>query len=80
MNKQRSSKSVIVAGDVTIDWNVARVQLMDCPTDVWSAENLSHAFYQRGGAALLADLIEAIVAAGKPQARRNGYQQFLLIR
>lgn len=63
MNKPSRRKSIIIAGDVTIDWNIARVQRMDSPTNVWSADNLSHAFYQRGGDALLADLIEAVADA-----------------
>jgi hypothetical protein len=60
MNDSHRKKTVIVTGDVTIDWNIARVQRTATPSYVWSMDNLAHAFCQRGGAALLADLMEAI--------------------
>jgi hypothetical protein len=60
MNNSHKKKTVIVSGDVTIDWNIARIQRTAAPSYVWSMDNLAHAFCQRGGAALLADLMEAI--------------------
>lgn len=60
MNKKESTKTVVVTGDVTIDWNIARVQQKGSVSHVWNAEDLTCAFFQRGGAALLADLIEAV--------------------
>jgi hypothetical protein len=60
MNDSHRKKTVVVTGDITIDWNIARVRLAATPSYVWSTDNLAHAFCQRGGAALLADLMEAI--------------------
>lgn len=60
MNKQQGTKIIVVTGDVTIDWNVARVQRSDIPAHVWNADVLTCACCQRGGAAMLADLIKAV--------------------
>ncbi|MFC1892855.1 RyR domain-containing protein [Chloroflexota bacterium] len=60
MSEKHRRKTVIVAGDATVDWNIAQVQSTDRPSYVWSLDNLTHAFCQRGGAALLADLVEAV--------------------
>jgi hypothetical protein len=60
MNEPRRRKIVVVTGDVTIDWNIAQVQRTDSPAHAWSLDNLTHAFYHKGGAALLADLVEAV--------------------
>lgn len=60
MSETHRRKTVVVAGDVTIDWNIARVQRRDRPSYVWNLDNLTHAFCQRGGAALLADLVGAV--------------------
>ena len=60
MNKHETKRVVVVTGDVTIDWNIARVQRADSPANVWNADDLTCAFWQRGGASMLADLIEAV--------------------
>jgi hypothetical protein len=60
MSEQQGKRVVIVTGDVTIDWNVARVQRRDMPAHGWNAEDLTRACCQRGGAAMLADLIRAV--------------------
>ncbi len=60
MSGARHKKTVIVAGDVTIDWNIAWIQRTDTSYYFWSKENLARAFRQRGGTALLADLIEEV--------------------
>jgi hypothetical protein len=67
-SKRESSSVIIVTGDVTMDWNIARISQQDTDSSVWNAKDWSHAYWQRGGAALVADLIEA-VAHGK---RDNG--------
>ena len=73
MSEPHRRKTVIVAGDVTIDWNIARVQRIESPSYVWSLDNLTHAFCQKGGAALLADLVEA-VADFLGQSKRTSFE------
>ncbi|MEK6409098.1 MAG: RyR domain-containing protein [Acidobacteriota bacterium] len=51
---------VVVTGDVTMDWNLARTRRSDSGGDAWNADDCTRAYWQRGGAALLADLIEAV--------------------
>lgn len=54
---------VIVTGDVTIDWNLSRAtHAAGGPRD-WDPDECTRACWQRGGSALLADLVE-VVAAG----------------
>src|SRR5947208_2887196 len=55
-----SSNVVVVTGDVTMDWNIARIRLGDHPKSSWNADDTTRAHWQRGGAALLADLVETI--------------------
>lgn len=73
MSEQHRRNNVVVAGDVTIDWNIARVQRTDRPSYVWSLDNLTHAFCQIGGAALLVDLVEA-VASVLSQSKRPSFE------
>lgn len=66
MSGARHRKTVIVAGDITIDWNIAWIQRIDIPSYYWSGGNVAGAFCQRGSAALLADLMEEVaVVLGK---------------
>jgi hypothetical protein len=60
MNKKKNTKTIVVTGDVTIDWNIARVRRADVIMNVWNAENLTTAFCQRGGVTMLTDLIKSI--------------------
>ena len=60
MSEQKDTKIIVVTGDVTIDWNVARIQRRDVPAYGWNADDLTRACCQRGGAAMLADLIKAV--------------------
>jgi hypothetical protein len=63
MNQQTNrSHSVVVTGDLTIDWNLARVQYLPSSGGCWAAEDVTRACWQRGGANLMADLIEALSA------------------
>jgi len=61
MSDKKNAKTIVVTGDVTIDWNIARVRRADVIMHVWNAENLTTSFCQRGGVAMLADLIKNIV-------------------
>lgn len=73
MNLKPQAINLIVTGDVTIDWNIALVNQSDESGDIWSPEDETRACPQRGGAALLADLIEhaasKIESTGQPGVR-----------
>ncbi len=56
----KDPKVVVVTGDVTMDWNLARTRRSDSGGAAWNADDCTRAYWQRGGAALLADLIEAV--------------------
>ncbi len=61
MSKQKETKTILVTGDVTIDWNVARAQKVDVTNaNIWDADVFSKAFCQVGGANLIADLIAEV--------------------
>jgi len=50
---------VVVAGDITIDWNIAHVrERVASGLLTWNADDTSRACPQRGGALLLADLLD----------------------
>lgn len=55
-----STKRVIVTGDVTIDWNLARLRGSKGKIQRWGYDDCTRATSQPGGAALLANLIDAI--------------------
>lgn len=55
-------KTVLVDGDVTIDWNLARTRFQPSPTLSWSPDESVRTYCQPGGAALLGDLVAAIAA------------------
>src|SRR2546425_302768 len=57
---KNATKVVVVTGDVTMDWNLARTRIGEGGGAAWNADHCTHAYWQRGGAALLADLIEAV--------------------
>jgi len=59
-SKPDGSKAIVVTGDVTMDWNIARIRRGDHPNSSWNADDTTRAYCQRGGAALLADLIQEI--------------------
>jgi hypothetical protein len=60
MNKQKNPKTIIIDGDVTIDWNIARLPRTEGIAHAWTAYELTAVFCQRGGAAMLADLVNAV--------------------
>jgi hypothetical protein len=53
-------RTVIVAGDVTIDWNIARSRRVKASLPGWESGGTICAWWQHGGASLLADLVEAV--------------------
>ncbi|HVM72678.1 MAG TPA: RyR domain-containing protein [Anaerolineales bacterium] len=60
MSKNENEQIVIVTGDIAMDWNLARTRRTRNDATYWSAEDITNTTWQRGGAALLADLVEAI--------------------
>ena len=60
MSEQKSPFTVVVTGDVTMDWNIAhRSRALREPTE-WTGQARSNMNWQFGSAALLADLIMAM--------------------
>ncbi len=59
MPNKKPARSMIVAGDITMDWNIATSSGQKGPNPAWSQDANSSIFMGRGGAALLADLVEA---------------------
>lgn len=53
---------VVVTGDSTMDWNLARTGQAKKSASVWSLNDSVDIYWQRGGASLLADLLEAVCA------------------
>ena len=52
--------NIVVTGDVTMDLNLARINRGDRKELTWNPDDSTYACWQRGGAALLADLIAFI--------------------
>jgi hypothetical protein len=72
MNNKSNLKTVLVTGDITIDWNIARNQYIDSPkANAWDADVYTRAFPQLGGATLMADILEKVAQnlskSGKPK-------------
>ena len=70
MNKKE--QTVIVTGDVAMDWNLARTRRSKSDVSFWSADDTASTTWQRGGAALLADLVEAVAS----DIQKSGQQNF----
>lgn len=51
-------KNIIVTGDVTADWNIARLEKGKGSGQIWTAVDRSRASLQAGGAAMLGELIK----------------------
>jgi hypothetical protein len=60
MPNKKHTRVVVVVGDVTMDWNIATSLGTEGAIPYWSQVVNSSIFWQRGGAAQLTDLIEAI--------------------
>jgi hypothetical protein len=70
-NGDSSLRIVIITGDVTIDWNLGRTLRSAGERLAWTAEDCTRAYSQRGGAALLADLIESVASELRRQGQAN---------
>ena len=57
---------VVVTGDVTMDWHLRNEPSLESGGDPWMRFGATRAFCQRGGAALLADLIKKVASRLKP--------------
>ncbi|MEY2396564.1 MAG: hypothetical protein QOF94_2909, partial [Acidobacteriaceae bacterium] len=75
-SKHDPSKVVVVTGDVTMDWNIARIRRGDHPKSSWHADDTTRAHWQRGGAALLADLVQTIAQ----QLERDGATRYRILQ
>ena len=69
---QDAPKVVVVTGDVTIAWKLARMRHSKDGGWVWHGNDRTRAGWQRGGAAMLADLIEEVAT----QLRQSGQAQY----
>jgi hypothetical protein len=67
-----SECNVIITGDVTMDWNLARARRSKSDASFWSADDTTSTTWQRGGAALLADLVAAVAT----DLQKNGSPAF----
>ncbi len=63
--------NTIVTGDITMDWNLARINRGAGKDVTWNPDVSTHASWQRGGAALLADLIETIASSSENLSQHN---------
>jgi hypothetical protein len=74
MSPKKPMKKIVVTGDITMDWNLAR-DLTE-PGEQWRIDRCSRIWWQRGGAALQADLIQALITSSseKGQATYRIYQ------
>lgn len=52
-----------------MDWNLARTRRSDSSSAAWNADDCTRTYWQRGGAALLADLVEAIAGQVTPPGK-----------
>jgi len=61
MSQEEAVKNIVVTGDVTMDWSIARD--LGERGERWGIDRCSRIWWQRGGAALQADLISALAAS-----------------
>ena len=59
MSRNKGAKLVVVTGDITVDWNIARIRWSEDTAHTWNIDDQTSVFCQPGGAAMLADLIQA---------------------
>lgn len=62
MTKNQTPLNVIVTGDITVDWNILLINQSDETGEIWNPDDITRACPQRGGAALLADLVTELCA------------------
>ena len=68
------NQTIVVAGDITIDWNIASRHGLDNKNYDFSRDIWARAYKQRGGAFLLADLIKAITSSSSQEVEYNVFQ------
>ena len=68
-NDQNSSKVVVVTGDVTMDWNLARPRNFPNTGLTWNTEDAIRGYWLPGGAALLASIVREIAAQLAPERK-----------
>ena len=61
MNSAPEPKRIVIAGDVTVDWNLIFFQGAQDTTVLWNANNRARACPQLGGVAMVARLIETVM-------------------
>src|SRR4051812_32400007 len=71
MEAQSAGKTVLVLGDVTMDWNLAHFRCGSGTDREWTAVDSTRACPQPGGAALLKNLIEALASKTQPGGSGN---------
>jgi len=62
------AKTVVVTGDFTLDWNLARNPRLAPQRGLWEPDVWTRLRWQRGGAGLLADLVRGVVAGIRTRA------------
>ena len=62
MKNNLKSLTILVTGDITIDWNFAQIGQENRDPAIWDPKDTVDIFWQRGGASLLADLLDAVGA------------------
>ena len=77
MSAKERAKTVVVTGDFTLDWNLARRRGPEALNRIWEAAVCSWLRWQRGGAGLLADLIGGIAGgfAAMPLTRFGSHKR-----
>lgn len=55
-------KNIIITGDVTADWNIARIERGPGAGQLWNDQDLTRACLQPGGAAMLGQLLREMFA------------------
>jgi hypothetical protein len=72
-NNPNSHNVAVIAGDVTMDWNIARLRRANATGSAWNADSWTRACLQRGGAALLLDLVK-LIARQLSRQRQGDFQ------
>ena len=53
----KTNKTIIITSDVAMDWNLARTRRSKSEVIFWNSDGATRTTWQRGGSALLADLV-----------------------
>jgi len=69
VDKRNHDKTIVIAGDVTADWNIARLRKDKDKGQAWNADDTTRVCFQPGGAAMLADVVEAITERLRSEGR-----------